>query len=48
MLVGLPKQTADINGEKGAKANTPYADASRVIGEGMTMRRKRAFYTNEC
>jgi len=46
--VGLPNRVADYNRQQGAKENTPHADASRVIGGGMTKRGKGAFYTNEC
>lgn len=46
--VGLPNRVADKNRQQGAKANTPHADARRVIRGGKTIREKGAFYTNEC
>jgi len=47
-LVELPNRGPDNNRQKGTGPDTPHADASRVIGGGMTTRGKGAFYTNEC
>ena len=41
-------QVTDKNGQNGTKESVPHADASRVIGGGITRRGKGAFYTNEC
>ena len=48
MPVELPNRGPDNNRQKDTRPYTPHADASRVIGGGMTMWGKGAFYTNEC